>query len=69
MSLMDKLKSLFGGGSSDAQDAHAGHDHSAHDHSAHEPMPEAAAPPIPPADPAGIPTSEPPPADDENRIE
>ena len=43
MSLLDKLKSMFTGGSSDT---HAGHDHS-HDHS-HEPV----APPLPPADPA-----------------
>ncbi len=32
MSLMDKIKSIFSGGSSaDAHD-HAGHDHSGHDH-------------------------------------
>ncbi len=45
MSLMDKLKSMFTGGSSDT---HAGHDHAGHDHShdhSHEP-------PLPPADPA-----------------
>lgn len=53
MSLMDKLKSMFAGGSSDATDAHAGHDHAGHDHS-HEPV----APPMPPADPAGMPTSD-----------
>ena len=53
MSLMDKVKSLFSGGSSaDAHD-HAGHDHAGHDHS-HEP-----APTMPPADPAGMPMSEP----------
>ena len=61
MSFMDKLKSMFTGGSADA---HAGHDHShddAHDHS-HEP----AAPPLPPADPALI--GDPAPSEeDENR--
>ena len=33
MSLLDKVKSVFSGGSSADTDAHAGHDHSAHDHS------------------------------------
>jgi hypothetical protein len=33
MSLLDKLKSLFSGGSAGDTDPHAGHDHSAHDHS------------------------------------
>lgn len=51
MSFMDKLKSMFSGGSSNGDD-HAGHDHAGHDHS-HEPV-------APPADPAGMPTSEPP---------
>ena len=32
MSVMDKIKSLFSGGSSDSTDDHAGHDHSGHDH-------------------------------------
>jgi hypothetical protein len=50
MSLMDKIRSMFSG-DKDADD-HAGHDHSAPDHS-HEPV----APPMPPADPAGMPTS------------
>ena len=47
MSLMDKIKSIFSGGSSDSADDHAGrdHDHAGHDHS-HEP----AAPPLPQAD-------------------
>ena len=45
MSLMDKIKSMFSGGSPDAADAHAGHDHAGDDHS-HEPV----APPMPPAD-------------------
>jgi hypothetical protein len=52
MSLIDKVKSLFSGGSSaDAHD-HTGHDHSGHDHSH-----DAAA--TLPADPAGMPMSEP----------
>ncbi len=40
MSLMDKIKSLFSGGSSaGAHDHdHAGHDHAGHEH-AHEPAP------------------------------
>jgi len=46
MSLMDKIKSMFSGGSSDSG-AHD-HDHAGGDHS-HEPV----APPMPPADPAG----------------
>lgn len=54
MSFMDKIKSWFSGGSSAGADAHAGHDHAAHDHHSHEP----AAPAMPPADPAGIPTSD-----------
>ena len=54
MSLLDKIKSLFGGSSSESADAHAGHDHSDDDHS-HEPV----APPAPPADPTGLPSSEP----------
>jgi len=52
MSFLDRIKALFSGGSADA-DVHAGHDHSAADHS-HEPV----APPLPPADPAGMPTSD-----------
>jgi hypothetical protein len=52
MSFMDKIKGLFSGGSSDA-DAHAGQDHSGADHT-HEPV----APPTPPADAAGMSTSE-----------
>jgi hypothetical protein len=55
MSLLDRIKSLFGGSSSEAVDADAGHDHSGPDHS-HEPV----APPAPPADPTGLPTSAPP---------
>jgi hypothetical protein len=60
MSFMDKIKSWFSGGSSAGADAHAGHDHP------HEP----AAPAMPPADPAGMPMSEPPAMDqpgDEDR--
>ena len=52
MSLMDKLKSMFSGGSADDHAGHD-HDHDGHDHS-HEPV----APPMPPADPAGMPTAE-----------
>lgn len=55
MSFMDKIKSWFSGGSSAGADAHAGHDHAAHDDHSHEP----AAPAMPPADPAGMPMSEP----------
>ena len=44
MSLMDKIKSMFSGGSSAAADDHAGHDHS-----------DKPAAPMPPADPAGMP--------------
>lgn len=55
MSFMDKIKSWFSGGSSAGADAHAGHEHAAHDDHSHEP----AAPVMPPADPAGMPTSEP----------
>jgi hypothetical protein len=36
MSLMDKLRSMLSGGSSDAADAHADHDHSDHDHAGHD---------------------------------
>jgi hypothetical protein len=52
MSFMDKVKSFFSGGSSAGADEHAGHDHSAHD------MPSEPAAPMPPADPAGMPTSD-----------
>ena len=55
MSLLDKLKSMFSGGSSDTADDHAGddHDHAGHDHSH-----EAAAPPMPQADVAETPAAE-----------
>jgi hypothetical protein len=66
MSLMDKIKSLFGGGSSDAADAHAGHDYSAPEPMAEPPAP--AAPPVAQTGSAGIAT-EPEPAEDENRVE
>jgi len=36
MSLMEKLKSMLSGGSSDAADAHADHDHDGHDHAGHD---------------------------------
>lgn len=32
MSLMDKIKSIFSGGSSADANDHVGHDHSGHDH-------------------------------------
>lgn len=50
MSFMDKIKSLFSGGSSDSSDAHAGHDHSGSDHPAHDHDEVAAT--MPAADPA-----------------
>ncbi len=59
MSLMDKLKSMFAGGSSDATHDHSSDDHSDHDHSSHDHSHDPVAPPMPPADPAGMPTSEP----------
>ena len=68
MSLMDKLKSMFSGGSSDAEDAHAGHDHSDDDHAGHDHSHEPAAPPVPPADPAGTPASDEPSGEGENRL-
>jgi hypothetical protein len=49
MSIMDKIKSLFSGGSASTDD-HAGHDHSGHDHDHSHDEPAAA---MPPADPAG----------------
>ena len=65
MSLIDKLKSMFSGGSSDAADAHAHDDPSDHDHP-HEP----AAPPLPQADPAVMPTSDTAPSEEgENRVD
>ena len=56
MSLMDKLKSMFSGGSSDTADDHAGHDH---DHAGHDHSHEPAAPPLPQADMAETPAAEP----------
>ena len=63
MSLMERIKSMFAGGSSDEAHDHAGHDDAGHDHS-HEPI----APPTSPADPAGMPTSDTPSEDSENRL-
>ena len=62
MSLMDKIKSLFSGGSD--EHSHAGHDHAGHDHS-HEPV----APPMPPADPAGMPTADAPADETGDRVD
>ena len=57
MSVLDKIKSLFSGGSStDARERASGHDHSDHDHS-HEPA----------AEPAGMATPEPDDAAGEDR--
>ncbi len=54
MSLMDKVKSFFSGGAAAEPHDHAGHDHAGHDHDhSHEP-----ATAVPPADPAGVPTSD-----------
>ena len=55
MSLMDKLKSMLSGGSSDVADTHAdhdhaGHDHDGHDHSGHDHSHEPAAPETAPAE-------------------
>jgi hypothetical protein len=50
MSIMDKIKSLFSGGSAASTDDHAGHDHSGHDHDHSHDEPAAA---MPPADTAG----------------
>ena len=65
MSLLDKIKSMFSGGSSADTDAHAGHDHSHNgdDHS-HEPVP--AAPEAVPAAPDPVPAPNPV-AEDETR--
>ena len=62
MSVIDKIKSLFSGGSSaeahdhsghdHAEHDHAGHDHAGHDHAGHDHSHESAADPAP-ADPAG----------------
>ena len=36
MSLLDKIKSIFSGGSTTDSHDHAGHDHSGHDHAGHD---------------------------------
>lgn len=70
MSLIDKLKSMFSGGSSDAADAHAGHDHDDHDHAGHDHSHEPVAPPLPQADPAVMPTADAAPSEEgENRVD
>jgi hypothetical protein len=58
VSLMDKLKSIFSGGSPDTADAHAGHDHAEHDHAEHDHSHEPATPPLPAADLTEMPASE-----------
>ena len=63
MSLLDKIKSFFSGGSDEAGVRPAAEPDAA---TAADTGPEAAAPPVtpmPPADPAGMPTSEPQPAE------
>ena len=55
MSLMDKIKSIFSGGSSDSADDHAGHDH---DHAGHDHSHEPAAPPLPQVDMADTPAAD-----------
>jgi len=45
MSVIDKIKSLFSGGSAASTDDHAGHDHSGHDHDHSHDEPAAAMPP------------------------
>ena len=55
MSLMDKLKSMLSGGSSDTADDHAGHDH---DHAGHDHADEPAEPPMPQADITEMPAAE-----------
>ena len=55
MSLMEKIKSMFSGGSSDTGDAHAEHDH---DHAEHDHSHEPAAPPLPQADVAETPSTD-----------
>jgi hypothetical protein len=71
MSFLDKIKSMFSGGSSADTDAHAGHDHShAGDHT-HEPVPAApdAVPSTPvPATPDPVPAPNPV-AEDETKPE
>jgi hypothetical protein len=50
MSLMEKLKSMLSGGSSDAADAPADHDHDGHDHAGHDHSHEPAASETAPAE-------------------
>jgi hypothetical protein len=59
MSFLDKLKQMFSGGSSDAGVRPGAEP----DAAMADDGPEPAAPPMPPADPAGMPTSEPQPAE------
>jgi hypothetical protein len=60
MSLLDKIKSMFSGGSTGPGAVQpAAEPDAARAADTHEPVP----PPMPPADPAGMPTSEPQPAE------
>jgi hypothetical protein len=52
MSVIDKIKSMFSGGSN-ATDDHSGHDHNGHDHNGHDHSHEPA-----PAEPAAEPASD-----------
>ena len=72
MSLMDKIKSLFSGSSDEHSHAghdHAGHDHAGHDHAGHDHSHEPVAPPMPPADPAGMPTADAPADETGDRVD
>lgn len=66
MSLMDKLKSLFGGGAQEEPHHDHGHDHAGHDHShdhahEHDAVP---AEPVAPLDPLGTTMPDPAPQDE-----
>jgi hypothetical protein len=50
MSLMDKIKGFFSGGSAGDSD----HDHSGHDHAGHDHTEDEMAAPMPAADPMGM---------------
>jgi hypothetical protein len=68
MSFLDKIKSMFSGGSSADTDAHAGHDHShAGDDHSHDPVPATPDPVLAPTpDPVPAPN---PVAEDETKPE
>ena len=65
MSFMDKLKSLFSGGSSGEHDhSHDGHSHEGHDHS-HDAMADVPPPPAAPMDQLGTTDPDPMPGEDD----